>query len=218
MEVAAVHLARAVAMIEPIDLNPGGKAYYPDIASALVRRYNFQKFPQRPEEFDETKGITFAAGKFDRCVIEQVTIYPYGILLDTRVSTNESKRLLEDALQWGQKELGLAKRQVTRWQYVSQLTFYSKVPITDAGMALQTLSDGVAKGVSQVTGESLHYEVTAIFVDYDQLTRKHPMGRFSIQRRENTPFSENKYFSDAPLATDLHIELLEKFEANLARK
>jgi len=34
-------------------------------------------------------------------------------------------------------------------------------------------------------------------MDYEQLTRKHALGPFTIQRRENTRFSENKYFSAA---------------------
>jgi hypothetical protein len=57
-----------------------------------------------------------------------------------------------------------------------------------------------------------------IMVDYDQLERKHALGRFSIQRRDNTPFSENKYFSDAPLPTDVHIRLLEEFETAISNK
>jgi hypothetical protein len=64
-------------------------------------------------------------------------------------------------------------------------------------------------------GENLTYEPTVISIDYDALTGKHPLGPFSIQRRENTPFSEGKYFSSAPLPTDIHIKLLEKFEKSL---
>jgi hypothetical protein len=67
-------------------------------------------------------------------------------------------------------------------------------------------------------GEYLKYELTNFTIDFDQLARKHPLGRFSIQRRDNTPFSENKYYSDAPLPTELHIKLLEQFEADASRK
>ena len=64
----------------------------------------------------------------------------------------------------------------------------------------------------------MRYDLAVLSIDYDQLTRKHPLGRFSIQRRDNTPFSENKYFSDAPLPTDVHIQLLEQFEKDLSGK
>jgi hypothetical protein len=65
-------------------------------------------------------------------------------------------------------------------------------------------------------GEDIKYQLTFISVDHDPLTRKHPIGRFSIQRRDNVPFSEDKYFSDAPLPTDIHLKLLERLEADLA--
>jgi len=220
MELASILLAQALAWIEPTELNPTNKVYYPDLVKALVARYNFQQFPQKIEEFDESKGVIFGSGKLGNSVIEQVVIYTYGTLLDTRSSTQESKRLLEDAFQWGAKELGLTYKpsMVKRWQYSSHVIFRSNVALTDASPATQRLAKSMAENVGQILGENLKYELTGLLVDYDQLTRKHPLGRFSIQRRDNTPFSENKYFSDAPLPTDVHLKLLEQFEADLSKK
>jgi len=70
--------------------------------------------------------------------------------------------------------------------------------------------------VNPLVGQNLRYELVTIMVDYDQLERKHALGRFSIQRRDNTPFSENKYFSDAPLPTDVHLRLLEEFKTAIS--
>jgi len=221
MELASILLARALAWIEPAELNPTGKVFYPDLVAALVTRYNFQKFPQKVEDFDETKGITFGTGKLGRSVIEQVIIYTYGILLDTRTSTQESKRLLEEALQWASKDLGLVYKpsMIKRWQYTSQVTFSSECALTNASPAIQRLAKSMRENIAQVLpSENLDYELTGLLVDYDQLARKHPLGQFSIQRRENTPFSENKYFSDAPLPTDVHLKLLEQFEADISTK
>src|ERR1700682_3139920 len=220
MELASILLAQALAWIEPTELNPTNKIFYPDLVKALVSRYNFQRFPQKVEDFDEAKGVTFGTGKLGHSVIEQLVIYTYGILLDTRSSTQESKRLLEDAFQWGAKELGLTYKpsMVKRWQYSSQVIFRSNAALTDASPATQRLAKSMAENVGQILGENLKYELVSFLVDYDQLTRKHPLGRFSIQRRDNTPFSENKYFSDAPLPTDVHLKLLEQFEADLSKK
>jgi hypothetical protein len=220
MELASVVLARAMAWVEPIDLNPRGAVYYPDITKALVARYNFQKFPQKLEDFDESKGVTFGAGRLGDTVIEQLIIYTYGIVLDTRISTQESRRLLEEAFEWGREELGFTYKpdMVKRWQYASQVTFRSTAQMTGASSAVEKLVASVAKGVADTMGENLKYDVAVLSVDYDQLTRKHALGKFSIQRRDNTPFSENKYFSDAPLPTDTHIHLLEQFEKDLSGK
>ena len=91
MELTSILLARAMAWVEPIDLNPRGVVFYPELTKALVARYNFQKFPQKLEDFDETKGVTFGVGRLGDAVIEQLVIYTYGIVLDTRISTQESK-------------------------------------------------------------------------------------------------------------------------------
>src|SRR2546428_2076112 len=107
METVAVLLARAAAWVESYDLNPRGAVFYLDLVKAIATRYNFQKFPEKLEDFDETKGVTFTSGKLADTVVEQVSIYTYGVVLDTRVSTQESRRLLEEAFQWASKTLGL---------------------------------------------------------------------------------------------------------------
>jgi hypothetical protein len=217
MRLAAIHLARAMALVEPIDLNPTGKAFYPDLVKALVLRYGFLKFPQKPEEFDEVKGVVFSTGKFEDTSIEQLIIYTYGLLVDTRVSTQESRRVLEEAMEWASKALGLKYSEIRRWQYASQVTFYSEIDLTSVHPAMQRLADSVSRNVAEITAERLKYELTAFAIDYDSLTRKHPMGRFSIQRRENTPFSEHKYFSDAPLPTEVHLMLVQQFEDDVSK-
>jgi hypothetical protein len=217
MELLSVLQARALAWVEPAELNPRAAVFFPDLVQALVARYNFQKFPQKPEDFDEAKGVTFGAGRLGNSVIDQVIIYTYGLVIDTRSSTQESKRLLEEALLWASTELGLVYKpsMIKRWQYASQVIFRSDVPLTDVSPPIQGMARKLTARIAENMGERLSYELTALVVDYDQLARKHPLGRFSIQRRENTPFSENKYFSEAPLPTDDHIALLEQFEADL---
>ncbi|MGB7229926.1 MAG: hypothetical protein WBD26_19465, partial [Candidatus Acidiferrales bacterium] len=118
------------------------------------------------------------------------------------------------------KELGLVYEpsMIKRWQYASQVTFYSDVGLATNCRAFRNLAENVKKSVREITGEDLNHELTGVLVDYDQLERKHPLGRFSIQRRDNTPFSEDKYFSDAPLTTDAHLKILEQFEADLSQK
>jgi len=218
MRLASVLIARAMVWIEATDLNPRGIPFYPNIVKALASRYNFLKVPEKLEEFDASKGITFSEGRLGEAAIDQLVIYTYGIVLDARKSTDDAKRLLEDVLDWGTKELGLAFKaeMAKRWQYTSHLTFYSEVMPSKFPTPFMELSEKVSSAVRDVMKEDLKYEPVSIMVDYDQLTRKHPLGPFSIQRRDNTPFSEGKYFSTAPLPTGVHIKLLEDFEKSLA--
>lgn len=217
MELSAVILARAVASVESYDLNPFGKLYYPDLARKLVERYGFQKFPQLAEDFDETKGVTFANGRFNGVVIDQLMIFTFGTALDTRTTTSDSKSLLTEAFQWLRKDLGIdySPTAIRGWLYASQLTFHSKARLTSLHPALEKLCSSLTDSVRGYTEEVPPYETTILAFDYDQLRRKHPVGRFSIQRRDNVPFSDNKYFSDAPLETEVHIRLLEELESAL---
>ena len=218
MKIAAIHLAKAMAFFEPIDLNPKGAVAFSDVVKGLVERYKFEKFPQKQEEMDQTKGIVFSSGRFNTMVIDALTIYLHGITLDTRSSTEDSKRTLEEILQWAGKNLGLVydPAMINRWQYASQITFLSDFSLTDMHPAIRQLADGVTKAVGEFASDKPKYESIALVLDHDPFTRKHILGRFSIQRRENEPFSENKYFSDAPLPTDVHIRLLQQFEAGIS--
>ncbi len=61
MQLASVSLARYYGLVQIEDLNLGGTVYLPEVCAALVQRYGFLKYPNKPEEFDEGKGIEFSA-------------------------------------------------------------------------------------------------------------------------------------------------------------
>lgn len=217
MEITAVMLARVVAFIEVQELNPKGKAYYPDIAAALVNKFNFQIYPTKPEDFDETKGVRFAAGKFADGTVEQVQIFTHGLALDTRLSTNVSEKLLYETLAWARSELGLHfdERMIKRKGYGSQLTFESEMKMSKINPVVGNISEAISSKLSAAMDQAVTYEPTAILFNLDQSASKLTPGAFSIERREGVPFSNKKYFSNAPLETHDHIELLKAFESHL---
>src|ERR1700722_6994154 len=92
MQLSAVLLARVLLFVESFDLNPRGKAYYPDIVQRVVEKCGFLKFPQKVEDFDEDKGVEFLSGRWGDVTIEAMKIYRNGIAVDTRASTAESER------------------------------------------------------------------------------------------------------------------------------
>jgi hypothetical protein len=217
VEVTSVLLARAIGWVEVIDLNPRGKTYYPSLVEGLVQRYGFAAYPQKLEDFDEVKGVKFTSGRAGETVIEQAIIYTHGILLDTRDSTETSQRILEGILEWGANEFGLAYQAGTikRWAYYSQVTFTSDVSLSFMHPALQRLCMRMGDVVQDISGEKLKYEPANLTLNHDLLLRQHPYGSFSIQKRAGVPFSENQYFSDAPLPTDIHLQLLSDFEQEI---
>ncbi len=218
MQLAAITLARVLGFIETADLDPRGKVFDPDFVEEVVKRYKFQKFPKTHEEFDEQKGVVFEGGKIGNKVIQKLTIFNTVLVLETRSNTNDSKQILEDMLIWGAAKFGLNYNPggIKRFAYVSNLTFHSDIPIL--GAASQPLVDLAAKtgaAVSEIWQEKIVYQPANLAVAHDPLSRKNGIAYFNITYRGEHKFSENKYFSEAPLPTDMHIKFLEEFEAGV---
>lgn len=214
MKLASVLLARALAFVETFDLDPRGAIFYPELITALVQRYQFQKFPERFADVDETKGIEFFEGKTEKIVIQKVTIFNSLLVLETRSNTNDSKAAIENILQWTKERFGLHPRPdaIRHWAYVSNLSFTTDIPILST-MPLENLARKTERVVSELwKDESIKYHTLMTGLGIDPLTRKNPIAAFTLQRRAETPFTDNKYFSESPLPTDLHIKFLEEFE------
>jgi len=220
LKLAAITLARTVAFVEILDLDPHGRIFYPEFFAGLIKQYNFQKFPQKYEEFDIQKGIEFAAGNWKKGTIDRLFIYSGAIAVDTRSSTDDAEQFLDESLTWASETLGLHYRDgmIKRKGYVSQLTFYSETaPLRAISNSVSKLADRVSDAINNITGEKISYELSNLWIHSDQTTRKLSPAPFTIQRRLDIPFTENKYFSEAPLPTDVHLKMLEDFEADLLR-
>ena len=217
MQLSGVTLARVLAFIELTDLNPKGTLYYPDLVQALVEKLRFMKYPQTIEEFDEQKGVEFAGGTWAGISVEKTTLYNNGILLDTRSSTDDSERILGELLEWatGQFKLHYRPEMIRRKAYVSNFTFNSDLPLLCPTTALTRLSRDLAKGVEESRSTQFDFQPTRIDIDFDRSQLQVAMAPLTIQRRSTAPFSDNKYFSEAPLRTQTHIDLVEKYEQYL---
>jgi hypothetical protein len=220
VKLSAVLLARVLGFIESADLNPRGGLFFPDIVRELVQRYEFQKFPKTVEELDESKGVEFHEGKIDGNTIQKFVIWNSLLVLETRSNTTDSKEILEDMLTWGAANVGLNYKpgMIRRFGYVSDLTFYSDIPILRANPALTKLAAKTGAALTDIWQEPVQYEPANLAIGHDPMARKYGIAPFSITHRAESRFSENKYFSEAPLPTDMHIALLEEFEAEIKRQ
>jgi hypothetical protein len=144
-------------------------------------------------------------------------INPHGLSLDTTSATQDSEAILEDALSWASKTLGIVYRRemVKRKTYASQFTFYSDVPLLHINPVLEALSEEVCRVVAENLKLPTVIEPTAILLGQDPEAQRIPVFPFSIERRQSIAFSEGKYFSSAPLPTDKHIAVVEKFEKSI---
>jgi hypothetical protein len=219
MHLASVSLARYYGLVQIEDLNLGGTVYLPEVGAALVQRYGFQKYPTKPEEFDEGKGIEFLSGRLGKRVIDKLMIIDSGVYLDTQIDTAASEELWHDLMSWAVKTFGVTfKREMVKHSaYVSTVTFHSDVNMLNLNPVFDEIAAVATSEVEQNFGRRLEYEPAAVSITYDQLSTKFGTAAFTVQRREGVPFKDGKYFSTAPVKTEIHLQLLEKWENAVTR-
>lgn len=217
MELLNIVTARSVWLFDTAQLNPRGKAIFPELFGWLKDAYSFQKVPTSITALDETKGLAFSGGQYqvreEIFVDVELKIYNDGLVANTRSSTRDSDRFLEDVLISGSNEFSINYRQqmVQRKLHLSELNAFSAKNFVHP--TLEAFSDKVAKA-TEADGR-INFEFAGVSFwprqSYPPLT----IAGFAIERRATTDREQHNYFSRAPIHTDDHLQLLNDFEAEL---
>jgi hypothetical protein len=217
LELSAILLARSIALVDINDLNPRGTLFFPSLVPLLVERFQFQNFPREAKDFNDSKGVVFGEGYFDGQQINDLTIYSDGLKIETRSSTTNGRLIIVDTLNWLAKTVGLTFREdmISRWAYVSQLTFHSDVDLVFLNSAQDQLSARVSAAVEDRIGVERKFVPAFFALDFDKIDGDVPMSPFTIERRAKSSFDSGKFFSASPLETDEHISCLLEFEKNM---
>lgn len=215
MELKSVLLARSIWLFDSDEINPYGKNIK-HVLHAVGERYNFTRYPREDKDFIEISknprdGAEFLGGSF-RDLIVGLTVYDDGLVAETRASTNDTDAFLEDLLQWLVIEFGFVyKPEMLRGKrYVSQLLVTTDYSIA----ALNPQLVGFAAKLTSLTSTDSNpvvYEPGGISFHSDPGNKIAPSA-FVFERRAATPFRENKYFSQAPLQTQVHLDMLSELE------
>jgi hypothetical protein len=198
--------------------DPKNKIYAMDLIQKLVERYGFLIFPKTLQDFRSANGAVFEAGKMGEIIIEKLTLYAQGIVIDTRSSTDDCELILTDAARWFSDITGVhfSQERITRKFYFSQLSFATDLKFEFLNPRLRNVSSLLSQIVSKYASRQVEYETVAISfqVDHtkDTVLFWQPM---RIERLEGSSFDENRYFSAAPVPTNDHILLLREFEEAL---
>jgi len=217
MHLNAVLTARLLAFVELASLNPGGHIFFPEVVGPIVERFGFQKYPTKIEDFDESKGVEFLDGHFGGINVPKLTIYGNGFLVDTQSSSDDSEEILIGTLEWAREQLGITFKpeMIYRRRYLSDLVFHTDAPILAAFKPIENLRTNLMDMTQVVLRERIPYDIIRMDVDFERHQRTAPIAPLTIQRRADYAFADNIYFSQAPLPTQFHWELLERFEKEI---
>jgi hypothetical protein len=219
MKLLSVKQARSIWFVKLVDLNPRGHNLLA-IIPGIIEKYKFQIFPIKPDELDLSKGVKFLVGTFQKDhknIAIDLTVFNDGLVADTRSSTEDSDAFLNDYLTLLSTELDLVPYQeVLRSNaYLSELWVQTDKSLNALN---PKLADFAKRLTSLVVGHSHHhiaFESTGITFWTDPIV-VNPPGPFKFERAENTPFGESRYYSAAPLQTNVHLEMLTELESILS--
>jgi hypothetical protein len=225
VKLISVKNARAIWLSNLNDLNPRGRAIERDVLSELARRYSFARIPDIREVVEARKknqpivleSGTFLAQSGDAISIE-LSVYNDGLIVDSRCSTRECERFLEEVFSWLHVECGLVdfRTIAIKKLYVSELHLSSENSLNIINPAMDRFAEILAGKIASPI-KNVKYEVGALgfWIDPAQNPRH---VHFRLERQEDARFEEKRYYSIAPLQTDEHLDALAVLENLLSPK
>ncbi len=206
MEIVNVQLARTIWLFDTQELNPKGVSLYPEIFNGFARRYQFAVCP-KPEEIQSGGSLHFKQGKFvyDSLPVEvDFDLHSDGLVASCRHSTDAADQFLMDVVAWLGERLGIVypPRVNKKRGYRSELIVQVDARLGDLSTKAQLFS-GL---LSQMSGRP----VQPVGILFGQDGSAAPT--LTVERRINTPWEENRYFSGSNLPTLQHVEALTQFE------
>ena len=219
MKIMSVEKARSVWLMRMVDANPRG-LYGISIITAIAERYKFLKLPPK-EQVEAGNEFKFSRGVFvkdDQTQLGvELSIYNDGLVADTRSSTDDSDAFIDDLLTYLSETFNITPYE----QILSRRIYFNELWVK-CDKKLHILNPKLKKFEKEI-GELSHsddsnkreFETAGLIFSVDPTIPAAP-GAFRFERAANTPFTENRYFTAAPLTTKNHIELLEKFEKLLS--
>lgn len=232
MKLIHTKLARSIWLFDIRDLNPKGKDLLGELVSSIKAAYGFSVAPDPDNpvpnpppptaQVPQTAatqgpgGLVFQRGNFETqegvfVTITGLTIYDDGIVVDTASSTDDADQFAEDLLK---SAAGLFKgafepETVRRKLYLSELIVRSKMMFESLHPAIATFAKKLPS--TMAGGQPLPFGVGALsFWSEPNDAGQHRV--FSIERQLGRAFSEHRFYSQAPLQTHTHFDLLEEFE------
>ena len=220
MKISAILMSRVLAFVDTVDLRPTSGLPLQEFIEEIVKQYDFKKFPQTIEEFNPQKGIEFVGGRLNKTAITKLVIWPNLLVIEGRCATNECQKMLSEILEWATPKFDLTYKpeMITRYAYVSDLSIESTAPLLTYDPLLARIAEKVGKSLTEIWNDQIKYEAIEFKIGHDPLDRKWGIAPFQITRRAEHKFTENKYFSEAPLPTHQHIALLEEYEKGIIER
>jgi hypothetical protein len=220
MKVIGIEYGRVSLLVDLVDLGTRTGVYLPEATSFVQNRYAFVHVPSVPQASQNQQIYRFEQGRImkgqKQYSISSFEIHPHGLVVQG-TDTDAAEHFLEDFFRFGAEHLAMknperapakvflsaiviefgadTNKLLTKWRELSKLLstqiekqYNVKEPVQISRLAMQPDPQNIPPRLSVLLNE------------------------FIIERRIYEPYNHQRYFSAAPLRTDDHIALLQKFE------
>ena len=214
MRVLNVVSASSTWLFEVADLNPKGKSLFPEVLEWLKDTYNFKVTPETAEAIEGKEGLQFKKGEYQAreevFVDVELTIFNDGIVAKSSSSTEDTDKFLDNVISSLTAEFSLTfdSSMIRRKLYLSELNIKLEQPLPNLNAKLTAFSSTLTKA----SGSANPFELGGISFWSDVTHAVYKTPPFTIERRMNAPFNENRFYTKAPVSTEQHIAMLKELE------
>jgi len=219
MKLISTEHGHVLQLLVAEEIRPPSGYYLPDAIKIITERYAFVTLPTIQDALRE--GAKFGQGRFlseDRVIeIKSLGVFADGVLVTT-YNTDDAVIILEDIMSLAIEHFGFRAPLTLRpRQFASSVIVEFENSLDNALRSFEKLKSAFSAALRDDHGWSVEVEAARAVIACDPT--KLPSQRtaeFIIERRAGVPYSQNRYFSAAPLRTEIHLELLRGFERQLA--
>ena len=194
---------------------PQGQLHLPTAIAAIEETFAFQIVPTDIVQ-SSSAGLEFFHGSFDDVGIDKLTVFPDGLLVQSGASTGLIQAFMDRFMRWMEEEFELqfVETHERHSLFESNIVFTSDRDPTAMGDRVVRLIELIESKVNETSKLDCRYTTYGfrLHTDTNVIPGLKPIP-FTVERRLGSDFSQNRYFSTAPLRSPDHIEILEHLES-----
>jgi len=220
MDLVSRELGQIAYIFLTDEVRPMGGTYLPEFLSVIGERYTFTT---RPDLSDAARpgGVKFENGIFrvgsEKIVVGGLTIYNDAIVVEAH-HTDFSKAVIDDVRKLAVNLFEFREpRSAPIMVYESHVVVDFDLQINNLIRSFQAVSGLIRSSLKSTYDRDFQIDANLVgfAVDPTQLpalVSPYLKPEFSISRRLNRPYADNRYICSATLPSDTHTALLEEFE------
>lgn len=209
-----ISIERATLLRYGVMLRPEGQLYLPSFADEIAKRFAFVSKPNISTEVLE--GLEFSHGAFLDFAIGKLGVYNDGVVVRSQTHSKQLDDFLAVFIDWSKETFGLVFTAASNAGpfYSSTLVVHSEKDLMSPLKKLLKLEKSLADKLARRSNVQTSWSLTGYVIGIEQGWREgFTPAPFRLERRAASDVNAGHYLSEAPLATEDHVELLREIEA-----